>query len=98
LSYPDTGPNSAIAAVDGKASDLWIHGLESLSNLSFRVDFCQLTYRKTPISSRLFWDTSGDYILMEEFVQEETERQRDNGLSEIMGMVRPIEEVKRGSI
>ena len=33
----------------------------------------KLTYRKVPISSKdYFWDTSGDYILLEEFVKEET--------------------------
>jgi hypothetical protein len=46
--------------------------LEPISKPEFEVDFPKLTYQKVPISSKdYFLDTSGDYILLEEFVKEE---------------------------
>jgi hypothetical protein len=71
LSYPDTA-QIAIAAVNEKLRPFGSVELESLGKPDLGVDFPKLTYRKVPISSKdYFLDTSGDYILLEEFVKEE---------------------------
>jgi len=71
LSYQDTA-QIAVAAVNEKLRPFGSVELEPISKPEFEVDFPKLTYQKVPISSKdYFLDTSGDYILLEEFVKEE---------------------------
>ncbi|MFT4857341.1 MAG: hypothetical protein ACI942_002728 [Planctomycetota bacterium] len=71
LSYQDTA-QIAVAAVNEKLRPFGSVELESLGKPALGVDFPKLTYRKVPNSSKdYFLDTSGDYILLEEFVKEE---------------------------
>jgi hypothetical protein len=71
LNYQDTA-QIAVAAVNEKLRPFGSVELESLSKPDFGIDLPKLTYRKVPISSTdYFLDTSGDYILLEEFVKEE---------------------------
>jgi hypothetical protein len=70
LNYQDTA-QIAVAAVNEKLRPFGSVELESLSKPDFGIDLPKLTYRKVPISSTdYFLDTSGDYILLEEFVKE----------------------------
>jgi hypothetical protein len=71
LNYQDTA-QIAVAAMNEKLRPFGSVELESLGKPEFVVDFPKLTYRKVPISSKDYLlDTSGDYILLEEFVKEE---------------------------
>lgn len=73
LSYQDTA-QIAVSAVNEKLQPFGSVELESLGKPDLGVDFPKLTYRKVPISSKdYFLDTSGDYILLEEFVKDEVQ-------------------------
>jgi hypothetical protein len=92
LNYQDTA-QIAVAAVNKKLRPFGSVELESLSKPEFRVDLPKLTYRKVPISSTdYFLDTSGDYILLEEFVKEET-RERETMAERNYGYGMPDREV-----
>ena len=71
LNYQDTA-QIAVAAVNEKLRPFGSVELESLNKPALEIDLPKLTYRKVPISSKdYFLDTSGDYILLKEFVKEE---------------------------
>jgi hypothetical protein len=92
LNYQDTA-QIAVAAVNEKLRPFGSVELESLSKPDFGIDFPKLTYRKVPISSKdYFLDTSGDYILLEEFVKEET-RERETMAERNYGYGTPDREV-----
>jgi len=72
LSYQDTA-QIAVAAVNEKLRPFGTIELGSLGKPELGVALPKLTYRKVAIPSKdYFLDTSGDYILLEEFVKEET--------------------------
>jgi hypothetical protein len=92
LSYQDTA-QIAVAAVNEKLRPFGSVELESLGKPALGVDFPKLTYRKFPNSSNdYFFDTSGDYILLEEFVKEEV-RERETMAERNYGYGMPDREV-----
>jgi len=92
LNYQDTA-QIAVAAVNEKLRPFGSVELVSLSKPEFGVDFPKLTYRKVASPSEdYFLDTSGDYILLEEFVKEET-RERETMAERNYGYGIPNREV-----
>ncbi|SDA92148.1 CarboxypepD_reg-like domain-containing protein [Algoriphagus alkaliphilus] len=92
LSYQDTA-QIAVAAVNQKLKPFGSVELESLGKPELGVDLPKLTYQKVPILSKdYFLDTSGDYMLLEEFVKEET-RERETMAERNYGYGAPTQEV-----
>lgn len=97
LSYQDTA-QIAVAAVNEKLRPFGSVLLKSLGKPELGVDLPKLTYRKVPISSKdYFLDTSGDYILLEEFVKEET-RERETMAERNYGYGMPDREVNEDQL
>lgn len=92
LSFQDTA-QIAVAAVNEKLRPFGSIELGSLSKPELGVALPKLAYRKVAISSKdYFLDTSGDYILLEEFVKEET-RERETMAERNYGYGTPDREV-----
>ena len=92
LSYQDTA-QIAVAAVNEKLRPFGSVELESLDKPELGIELPKLTYRKAPIPSKdYFLDTSGDYMLLEEFVKEET-RERETMAERNYGYGMPDREV-----
>ncbi|HCB45720.1 MAG TPA: membrane receptor RagA [Algoriphagus sp.] len=92
LSFQDTA-QIAVAAMNEKLRPFGSVELESLGKPELGVALPKLTYRKVAISSKdYFLDTSGDYILLEEFVKEET-RERETMAERNYGYGEPTQEV-----
>ncbi|MFN3999480.1 carboxypeptidase-like regulatory domain-containing protein [Algoriphagus sp.] len=92
LNFQDTA-QIAIAAVNEKLRPIGSVKLNPIDKPNFNLTFPKLLYRKVTIpTEEYFLDTSGDYILLEEFVKEET-RERETMAERNYGYGAPTQEV-----
>ncbi|WP_332912059.1 hypothetical protein [Algoriphagus boritolerans] len=92
LNFQDTA-QIAIAAVNEKLRPIGSVELNPIDKPNFNLTFPKPAYRKVTIrSEEYFLDTSGDYILLEEFVKEET-RERETMAERNYGYGAPTQEV-----
>lgn len=92
LNFQDTA-QIAIAAMNSKLRPIGSVEFNPLDKPNFDLTFPKLLYRRVTIPSKdYFLDTSGDYILLEEFVKEET-RESETMAERNYGYGAPTQEV-----